>query len=226
MYFLLKKHQVLSDPNFMPAVTVPGFDVDTLKKNPVKFSPYSAYQVVNYLTGWPQSFIYWSFIFHHPDSRKKAQLWTTWQGDFDSLLLAFEGQSVAQWSSCCKPWAEIRSNTVKYETKEQQYVLCIDINFLLRPTHLESLLLYQLYLRRYFSSNSEKDSMMTRCAFFLRACVWNSLVPMKYESSCSTAFVAPCSLPESSVHVSCSAQFWTSLQCTDLLCSAQSYNAW
>ena len=50
VYFLLKKHQVLSDPNFKPAVTVPGFDVDTLKKNPVKFSPYSAYQVDSHLT--------------------------------------------------------------------------------------------------------------------------------------------------------------------------------
>ena len=140
---LLKKYQVLSDPNFMPAVTVPGFDEDTLKKDPVKFSPYSAYQVVSHLTRWSQSIIYWSFILHHPDSRKIAQLWTTYQGDFDSLVLAFEGQSVAQWSSCCKPWAEIRSNTVKYETKEQQYVLYIGINFLLRHTHLESLFLYR-----------------------------------------------------------------------------------
>ena len=219
--------QVLSDPNFKPAVTVPGFDVDTLKKNPVKFSPYSAYQVVSHLTRWrwPQLIMYWSSTFHPPDSRKIAQLWTTWQGDFDSLVLAFEGQSVAQWSSCCKPWDEIRSNTVKYETKEQQYVLCIDINFLLRHTHLESNFLYQLYLRRYFSSNSEKDSMLTRCAFFLRACAWNSPVPMKCDWSCSTAFVAPSSLPESSVHVSCSAQFWSSLQYTDLLCSTQLYNA-
>ena len=142
---LLKKYQVLSDPNFMPAVTVPGFDEDTLKKDPVKFSPYSAYQVVSHLTRWrwPQLIMYWSSTFHPPDSRKIAQLWTTWQGDFDSLVLAFEGQSVAQWSSCCKPWAEIRSNTVKYETKEQQYVLYIGINFLLRHTHLESLFLYR-----------------------------------------------------------------------------------
>ena len=213
----------------MPAVTVPGFDVDTLKKNPVKFSPYSAYQVVNYLTRWPQSIIYWSFIFHHPDSRKIAQLWTSWQGDFDSLVLAFEGQSVAQWSSCCKPWN--RSNTVKYETKEQQYVLFIGINFLLRHTHLESLFLCRLYLRIFhpiLRKAVTDDSMrvLPTCLclelsssyevrLVLLHCSCSAMQPAWVISPC---FVLCTILIFSAVHRS-------SLQYTDLLCRAQIFSA-
>ena len=36
--------QVLTEPSFMPAVVVPGFDKNSLKDAPVKFSPGSAYQ--------------------------------------------------------------------------------------------------------------------------------------------------------------------------------------
>ena len=36
--------QVLAEPSFMPAVVVPGFDKNSLKYAPVKFSPGSAYQ--------------------------------------------------------------------------------------------------------------------------------------------------------------------------------------
>ena len=36
--------QVLAEPSFMPAVVVPGFDKNSLKDAPVKFSPGSAYQ--------------------------------------------------------------------------------------------------------------------------------------------------------------------------------------
>ena len=66
---------------------------------------------------------------------------------------------------------QIQSNT-KARNKEIICFMSYNIGTKFIHRHLESLLPYQLFLRRYFSSNSEKDSMMTRCAFFLAYFFW------------------------------------------------------